>query len=172
MKKTLAVLGAVLLVLGLTGCGGGGSSSSPTSSSGSALLMVSQTSVGQVDVSSNPAYTVELRLPVSFSNGREVACNLNYVRLQIFDLADVELERAEVSSEDIIALAGTNRVVQGAPVQVTLVFGFNTLQIPRVSLTANALDDHGNEMNRSLASLEVEATPELIEFLEGLAAGQ
>ena len=55
---------------------------------------------------------------------------------------------------------------------MTLVFGFNTLEIPRAALTVNAVDDNGNNINRALDSLNVEMTPELIEFLEGLAAGQ
>jgi hypothetical protein len=97
---------------------------------------------------------------MEFSNGRTVPCNLNYVRLQLF--ADsVEIERSEVTADDIVSLGGTNRVVQGAPVAVTLVFNFNSLDFDRVALTANGMDDGGQEHNRWIESLNVEAAPEL-----------
>jgi hypothetical protein len=172
MKRVPLVSVATALMIGLAGCGGGGSSSLPTSSSGTAMLLVSQTGPGLLDVSASPEHLVELDLPVSFSNAREVACDLNYVRLQIFDASDVEVERAEVTADDIVALAGTNRLVQGSPLQVSLVFPFNTLEIARAALTANALDDNGNEINRSLTSLDVEPTAELMEMIESASAGQ
>jgi hypothetical protein len=170
MKTVLAVSAATALVLGLAGCGGDGGSTSPTSASasGAAMLAVSQTSTGLLDVSSSPEHLVELDLPVSFSNGREVPCSLNYIRLQIFDASDVEVERSEVTADAIVSLAGTNRVIQGSPLQVTLAFPFNTLEISRAALTVNGTDDNGNEINYLLARIDVEPTPELVEMMETL----
>jgi hypothetical protein len=173
MKRVLAISAATALFLGLAACGGGGSSSSPTASSaGAALLLVTQTEVGLLDVSSSPAHLVELELPVLISNGGAVPCTLNYVSLQIFDASDVEVERAAVTADEIVARAGTNRVVQGSPLELTLVFPFNTLEIPRAALTVNARDANGKEINRSVIGLNVEPTPELIEMLESLVEGQ
>jgi hypothetical protein len=161
MKRVLALLGAAAAMVLATACGGGSSGSSPTSGSVAALLLVRQTSVGLVGLSSSPDHLVRLELPVEFSNGQGTPCDLNFVRLQIYDAANVEVERAEVTADDIVALAGTNRVTQGAPLAVTLTFNFNTLEIFRAALTANALDDNGNSINRSLDSIDVELAPEL-----------
>lgn len=172
MKRLLAVSAATALILGLAGCGGDGASTSPTSASDGAILAVTQTSTGLLDVSSSPAHLVELDLPVSFSNLRDVPCNLNYIRLQIFNASDVEVERSEVTADAMESLAGTNRVIRGSPLQVTLVFPFNTLEIPRAALNVNGTDDNGNEINYMLASVEVEPTPALVEFIETISAGQ
>jgi len=160
MKRVLAPLGAALVMVLAAACGGG-SSGSPTSGSVAALLLVRQTSVGLVGLSSSPVHMVRLELPVEFSNGQATPCDLNYVRLQIYDANNVEVERAEVTADDIVALAGTNRVAQGAPLAVTLIFNFNTLEIFRAALTANAVDHNGNSINRSLDSIDVELAPEL-----------
>jgi hypothetical protein len=139
--------------------------------SGAAVLAVTQTSTGLLDLSSSPEHLVELDLPVSFANLREVPCHLNYVRLQIFDASDVEVERSEVTADAMVSLAGTNQVIQGSPLQVTLVFPFNTLEIPRAALTVNGTDDNGNETNYQLARIEVEPTPALLEVIETMSTG-
>lgn len=161
MKRVLAPLGAALVMVLATACGGGSSGSSPTGGSVAALLLVRQTGVGLLGLSSSPDHLVRLELPVEFSNGQTTPCDLNYVRLQIYDGDNVEVERAEVTADDIVALSGTNRVAQGTPLAATLIFNFNTLEIFRAALTANARDHNGNSINRSLDSIDVELAPEL-----------
>jgi hypothetical protein len=164
MKRAFAIAVATVLAVGLAGCGGGGSSStSPTSSSGSALLLVRQTSVGLVGLSSSPDHLLRLELPLEFSNGTNVGCNLNYGRLQIFAPGDVEIERSEVTADDIVAQAGTNLVAQGSPLQATLIFNFNSLDFERVALTVGATDHNGHTVDRQINSLEVDPAPELLE---------
>ena len=163
MRRAFAIAVATVLVVGLGACGGGGSSSpTPTASSGSALLLVRQTAVGLVGLSSSPDHLLRLELPLEFSNGSNVGCNLNYGRLQIFE-ADVEIERSEVTADDIVAQAGTNLVAQGAPLQATLIFNFNTQVIEEAGLTVSATDHNGNTIERQIMSLDVEAAPELLE---------
>jgi hypothetical protein len=161
MRRVLVVLAAVVVVLGLASCGGGSSSSTgPTNSDTTAMLLVRQTDVGLIGLSASGEHLLRLEIPMEFSNGRTVPCNLNYVRLQLF-ANSVEIERAEVTADDIVSLGGTNRVIQGAPVAVTLVFDFNSLEFDRVALIANGLDDRGQEHNRWIESLNVEVAPEL-----------
>ena len=163
MRRAFAIAVATVLVVGLGACGGGGSSSpTPTASSGSALLLVRQTAVGLVGLSSSPDHLLLLELPLEFSNGSNVGCNLNYGRLQIFE-ADVEIERSEVTAEDIVAQAGSNLVAQGAPLRATLIFNFNTQVIEEAGLTVSATDHNGNAIERQIMSLDVEAAPELLE---------
>jgi hypothetical protein len=162
MKRVLTVSTATALVLGLAACGGG-SSSSPTSSSSTALLLVRQTNVGLLGLSSSPDHLLRLELPLEFSNGSTVPCDLNYMRLQIFAPGDIEIERAEVTADDIVAQAGTNRVAQGAPLGATMMFNFNSTDFERVALTVSATDHNGNLTERQINSLEVDPAPELLE---------
>jgi hypothetical protein len=163
MKRALTIGAAVGLLTSLGACGGDSPSTSPTAVTSTALLTVTQTSVGLLGLSSSPDHLIRLELPVEFINGSAVPCDVNFVRLQIFDVADDEVERAEVTADDIVALGGTNRIIQGSPVAITLVFNFNTLEIPRASLTAEARDDNGHTVTRSLDNVDVELAPELQE---------
>jgi hypothetical protein len=162
MKRALAVTAAAALILGLAGCGGG-SSSSPTASSGTGQLLVRQTGVGLLGLSSSPDHLLRLELPLEFSNGSSVPCDLNYMRLQLFAPGDVEIERAEVTADDIVAQVGTNRVAQGSPLDATMIFNFNSLDFERAALTASATDHNGNLIERQINSLEVDPAPELLE---------
>jgi hypothetical protein len=161
MMRTLAVAAGVVLLLGPAGCGGGGSSpSSPTSATSRAIVNVSQTRVGLVGLSSSPAHLLRLELPVQISNLSYVPCHLNYVRLQLYT-GHVEIERAEVTADDIVALAGTNRLTQAAPLTLTLVFNFNSLEFTQASLTLGGRDDNGYDIEQALPNLQVEVAPEL-----------
>lgn len=162
MKRVLAVCAGAALILGLAGCGGGSSSTSPTTSSGSALLLVRQTGVGLLGLSSSPNHLLRLELPLEFSNGSDVGCNLNYGRLQIFTGGE-EVERSSVTADDIVAQAGTTLVAQGAPLRATFTFNFNTRMIDSVGLSVSATDHNGHTIERQITSLDVELAPELLE---------
>lgn len=160
MKRVLVVCAGAALILGLAGCGGG--STSPTTSSGSALLLVRQTGVGLLGLSFSPNHLFRLELPLEFSNGSDVGCNLNYGRLQIFSGGE-EVERSSVTADDIVAQAGTTLVAQGTPLRATFIFNFNTRVIERAGLTVSATDHNGRTIERQIISLDVELAPELLE---------
>jgi len=162
MKRVLVVCAGAALVLGLAGCGGGSTSTSPTTSSGSAQLLVRQTGVGLVGLSSSPNHVLRLELPLEFSNGSSVGCNLDWGRLQIF-VGGEEVERASVTADDIVAQAGTNVVVQGSPLRATFIFNFNSQVIEQVGLSVAATDHNGHTIERQITSLNVELAPELLE---------
>jgi hypothetical protein len=121
---------------------------------------VSQTSVGLVGLSTSPEHLLRLDLPVRISNSTDVPCHLNHVRLQLYR-SNVEIERAEVTADDIVALAGTNRVTRDAPLTLSLVFNFNSLDFDLATLTLNGRDDSGYEIQQALQNLQVEIAPEL-----------
>jgi hypothetical protein len=162
MKSVLAVCAGTVLVIGLAGCGGGSSSTAPTTSSGSAQLLVRQTGVGLVGLSSSPNHLLRLELPLEFSNGSSVGCNLDYGRLQIF-VGGEEVERSSVTADDIVAQAGTNVVAQGSPLRATFVFDFNTRLIEEAGLSVSATDHNGHKIERQITSIDVELAPELLE---------
>jgi hypothetical protein len=161
MKNVLAVAAAVVLLLASAGCGGGDSPGAATPVSSRALISVSQTDVGLVGLSSSPAHLLRLELPVRINNNSDVPCQLNYLRLQLY-LDDVEIERAEVTADDIAALAGTNRVARTAPLTLTLVFNFNSQDFTLADLTLSGRDDNGHDIEQSLQNLQVELAPELL----------
>jgi hypothetical protein len=162
MKSVLAVVAAVVLLLASAGCGGGGDSPGvATPVSTRALVSVIQTSVGLVGLSSSSAHLLRLELPVRINNASDVPCDLNYLRLQLY-LDDTEIERAEVTADDIVALAGTNRVTRSAPLTLTLLFNFNSVDFTLADLILNGRDDNGHEIEQSLQNLEVEVAPELL----------
>lgn len=162
MMRALAFVAAVVLLLGSAGCGGGGSSpSQPTVTTSRAVLSVTQTSVGLLGLSSSPNHRLRLELPVQISNVSDVQCRLGYFRLQLFVDA-TEIERAEVTADDIVALAGTNLVTRASPLTLTLVFNFNSVEFTQASLTLGGQDEHGYTLERAIQNLEVEAAPELM----------
>lgn len=151
-----------MLAIGMVGCGGGSSPSTPSPSSPitRAILLVTQTSVGRVGLSPNPSYLFRLSLPVEIRVTNNTACNLNYARLRLFR-SGAEIERAEVTANDIIALAGTNRVTNGRGLTFTIVFDFNSSDFDDVAILLGATDDAGNSIESTLGNLRVELDPAL-----------
>ena len=54
-------------------------------------------------------------------------------------------------------------MAQGAPLQATLIFNFNTQVIEQAGLTVSATDHNGHTIERQINSLDVETAPELLE---------
>ena len=114
-------------------------------------------------LSSSPDHLLRLELPLEFSNGTERPLQSELRSTSDLRPGDVEIERSEVTADDIVAQAGTNLVAQGSPLQATLIFNFNSLDFERVALTVGATDDNGHTVDRQLNSLEVDLAPELLE---------
>ena len=161
--RRLVSVGVALLALGLVGCGGGGGgSSSPTATSPitRAIILVSQPSVGLVGLSTNPAYLLSLRLPMEVRVTNNTTCDLNYARLRLFK-AGVEVERAEVTADQIVTLAGTNRVTNDRALALTIVFGFNSTDFDNATILLGATDAAGNAIESTLGNLRIEVDPSL-----------
>lgn len=162
MKRLLAFAVASTLAVGPIGCGGGSSpsASSPSSPITRAIILVSQTSVGLVGLSPHPAYLLRLSLPVDVRVTNNTACSLNYARLRLFN-AGVEVERAEVTADDIVRLAGTNRVGNERGLPFTIAFDFNSTTFDNLTIVLGATDDAGNQIESTLGNLRVEIDPSL-----------
>ena len=162
MKRLFAFATASLLSIGPVGCGGGSSpsSSSPTSPITRAIVLVTQTSVGLVGLSPNPVYLLRLSLPVDIRATNNAECNLDYARLRLFR-SGTEIERAEVTASDIVALAGTNHVTNARGLTFTIVFDFNSLDFDDVAILLGAHDQAGNAIESNLGNLRVEVDPSL-----------
>jgi hypothetical protein len=149
------------LALASFGCGGGsGSTPSGPTVVTKGIVLVTQTSVGLVGLSPNPAYLLRLTLPVEIKAFNEIGCNLNFVRLQLFR-GGVEIERAEVTANDIVALAGSNRVTSGRSLVFTINFGFNSSQFDYGTILLGATDDGGHPIESTLGNLRIELDPSL-----------
>jgi hypothetical protein len=162
VKRLIAVLALAALASGSTGCGGGSSpsSSTPTSPIARAILLVTQTSVGLVGLSTSATHALRLSLPVEIRVTNNTACNLNYARLRLLR-GGVEIERAEVTATDIVALAGTNRVTNERGLVLTIRFDFNSTDFDSAAILLGATDDAGNSIESVLGNLRIEVDPSL-----------
>lgn len=157
------VVPAALVVaplLAFTGCGGGSPLTSSSAGAPRAALEVTQPRAAVLGHSSRSDHLLKLDLPVTVDNATLVPCDLSYGRLQLF-VDDMEIERYEVSATDIVALAGTNRVIAGRPLAVTFVFEVRSREFTGVSLTLGVRDANGHELEEPLANLRVELASEL-----------
>jgi len=118
-------------------------------------VIVSQTSMGLLGLSSRPEYLLHLRLPVEIRETSGVGLNMNYVRLRLFRGAE-EIERAEVTADDFVALAGTNRVEARGTMAVTLDFFFNSTDFDRGSIQVGGTDDNTNSIEFAIGTLEID----------------
>lgn len=156
MRAPLAAMAATVSLLGFGACGGGGGPSSATPPATiHATVLVSQTSVGLVGYSSRPSHQMCLRLPVEIRETVGVAVRLNYVRLLLYQ-NDAEIERAEVTADDIAALAGTNQVEARGTMTITLDFFFNSIAFTSGSIVVGTTDEHGYSSEFPISVLEVE----------------
>ncbi len=162
MKRVPGFAAISALAIVLVGCGGGSSPSAPGPSSpiARAIILVTQTSVGRVGLSQRPSYLLRLSLPVEIRVTNNTACNLNYARLRLFR-SGVEIERAEVTANDIVALAGTNRLTNDRGLTFTIVFDFNSSQFDSAAILLGATDAAGNSIESTLGNLLVELDPAL-----------
>ena len=160
MKRRLALAAITVLAIGPVGCGGGSSPSSASSPIPRAIVLVTQTSVGRVGLSPGPGHLLRLSLPVEIRVMNNTACNLNFIRLQLFR-SGVEIERAEVTANDIVALAGTNHVAGDRGLTFTIVFDFNSSDFDNAAILLGASDAAGNSIESPLGNLRVELDPTL-----------
>ena len=160
MKRRLAFAAISALAIGPVGCGGGSSPSSASSPILKALVLVTQTSVGRVGLSPGPGHLLRLSLPVEIRVMNNTACNLNFIRLQLFR-SGVEIERAEVTANAIVALAGTNHVTGDRGLTFTIVFDFNSSDFDNAAILLGASDAAGNSIESPLGNLRVELDPTL-----------
>jgi hypothetical protein len=160
VKKALTMM--LMAVVGSAGCGGGSSPTAATVASpiARAILLVSQTSVGLVGLSPTSTHLLRLTLPVEIRVTNNTACNLNYARLRLFRGGE-EIERAEVTANEIVALAGTNRVTNGRGLTLTITFDFNSIDFDNAAILLGATDDAGNQIESTLGNLRIEADPSL-----------
>lgn len=159
MKKSVVFLLA-LAVSGAAGCGGGSSSATPSAASpiARAILLVTQTSVGLVGLSPTTTHLLRISLPVEIRVTNNTGCTLNYARLRLFRTG-TEIERAEVTANDIVALAGTNRVVNQSALRFTINFDFNSTDFDDAAIVLGATDDAGNAIESNLGNLRIELDP-------------
>jgi hypothetical protein len=74
-----------------------------------------------------------------------LGANINFVRLrQIF--AGVEIERSEISSADLIAATGTNRLNANQTRTINLIYDVNDGRATSGILTFNLTDERGNTL--------------------------
>jgi len=156
MRRALVATTVVMLLLALAACGGGESPTSALPSGRRAIASVSQTSVGLLGFSSRPEYLLCLRLPVEIRETSGVGLNMSYVRLRLFRGTE-EVERAEVTADDFVALAGTNHVPPSGTLGITLDFYFNSVDFDNGAILVGGIDDNGNTIEFALGVLEIEA---------------
>jgi hypothetical protein len=149
-------------MFGAAGCGGGSSpsASTPPVPITRAIILVSQTSVGRVGLSPRAGYLPRISVPVEIRVTNNATCDLNYARLRLFN-GGVEVERAEVTAEDIVRLAGTNHVGSERGLPITIAFDFNSTTFDNITIVLGATDNGGNTIESTLGNLRLELDPAL-----------
>jgi hypothetical protein len=162
VKRQVAFAVLTFLAFGLVSCGGSSTSTStptPTSPITKGILLISQTSDGLYGMT--PAGLWRLKIPVEVKAMNEIALNLNYGRLTLYDRSDAELLRVEVTVNDIIAQAGSNHVTRDRALVFTLVFEYAPRPADHFTLLLNATDTNGNSLDSSLTALRYSPDPTL-----------
>lgn len=162
MKRRLACTSIALSLL--VGCGGGGGST-PTNNNQATftkgLITVDQTAVGVIGLSPRPDKVLRISVPVSVRALNDIPCDLDYARMQIY-VGGVEIERSEMSANDIIRQAGSNHVAQGNPLAFTIYFDFShTGVINNLVMYLRATDTKGNVIDTTLLNMTYRLDPAL-----------
>jgi hypothetical protein len=139
------------LAVGLASCGGGGSSPSaphPSSPITKGLLLISQTGDGLYGMT--PAGLWRLKLPIEVKAMNDIPLTLNHARLTLYDRSGAEVQRAEVTANDIIAQAGSNHVTYDRALAFTIVFLYAPQPADTFTMLLSATDANGNTVEASL----------------------
>lgn len=139
---------ALLLVVPFVACGGGDDSpAAPTTTP--TPVPVTQASITvtcspfSVAASTRPGFNWTITFPCTVTESAGLGANLNYVRAS-FTLGGVEIERREITADNIIAAAGTNRVGASSTFSTNFIFNFNRGDATGGVLTFNFTDERGN----------------------------
>lgn len=167
---TLAA-GALMGVL--PGCGGGGGNgpTGPTPAPPT-QAQITVTTTGPVRTSSPRAgFTYRITVPVTITESAGLGANINYVQLRQIYLG-TEIERSEISSADLIAATGSNRLDANATRSISLVFDVNDDRATSGFVTFNFTDDRGNTLTVDvpIGYLWVPATLAVTRFDSGSGA--
>jgi hypothetical protein len=144
-RRTLVALGAGVLMTALPACSGNTTSPTPTTGPSQARITVSAT-LPLLSFSPRAGFNFRVTVPATITEAAGLGANINFVRLrQVF--AGVEIERSEISSADLIASTGTNRLNASASRAVNLIFDVNDDRPTSGILTFNFTDDRGNALS-------------------------
>lgn len=143
-RKGLALAGSAAVAI-LTGCGGGdgGGTTIPTQTGPTQARITVTASRPVVSFSPRAGFTYRVTVPTTITESAGLGANINYVRLRQIYLG-LEVERSEISSADLIASTGSNRLSANAARNITLVYDVNDPRPTSGILTFNFTDDRGN----------------------------
>lgn len=143
-REGLALAASALVVI-LTGCGGGGGGGTTTPTPiGPTQARITVTATSPV-VSFSPrvGFTYRVVVPATITESAGLGANINYVRLRQIYLG-LEVERSEISSADLIASTGSNRLNASASRNINLIYDVNDPRPSSGILTFNFTDDRSN----------------------------
>lgn len=151
---TARLVGSTLVLMSLVACGGGGGTSGPTSATtgpSQATITVAQAATGQVCISPLPNVIYRLRVPVRITESAGLGASVNFARLRLIR-GGVEIERREITANDIIASQGTNRLAPNGTLTPTLSIDFNSdpFSLDPSPLSFGFTDDRGNNLTAEI----------------------
>jgi hypothetical protein len=88
-------------------------------------------------------FTYRVTVPATITESAGLGANINYVRLRQIYLG-LEVERSEISSADLIASTGSNRLNASSTRSINLNYDVNDPRPTSGILTFNFTDDRGN----------------------------
>jgi hypothetical protein len=160
MKRRVACTVMTTLAVGLVSCGGSSPSKpSPASPITRGLLLISQTSDGIVSLSPRLGM-IRISVPVEVKAMNDIPLTLNHARLTLYR-SGVELQRSEVTANDIIAQAGSNYVTRDRTLAFTLVFDYTPQEMDSFTMLLSATDANGNTVESTLTNLRYVVDPAL-----------
>ena len=153
------VFGGMVSILALAvvlpACGGGsnsgGGGTGPSTPAGPSQASITVgASTPTVSLSPRAGYTYRITVPVTLTETAGLGANINFLRLSL-TLAGAEIERSEISSADLIASTGTNRLAASSTRTFNAIFDANAGEATGGLLIVNATDDRGNSLQATFA---------------------
>ena len=148
-SHAIATLLAASVAMGLAGCKENtvGPTPDPTPTPGPSQAQIT-VSCGSFTVAASPraGFNWMISFPCTVTESAGLGANLNFVRAR-FTLGGVEIERQEITANDILAAAGTNRVGASTSFPLTATFDFNRGDATGGILDFNFTDDRGNVLD-------------------------
>ena len=160
VKQRVACAVLTTLAAGLASCGGSSPSTpNPTSPITKGIVLISQTSDGIVSLSPRPGM-IRISVPVEVKAMNEIPLTLNYARLTLYR-SGAELQRSEVTANEIITQAGSNHVTRDRTLAFTIVFDYTPQQMDAFTMLLSATDANGNTVESALTNLRYVLDPSL-----------